>query len=60
MIISVLVAFASTMPGAKRVDLFFVPAKNDPMAAMPSAMPAWPFLAIACPTCSAEHESMAR
>jgi hypothetical protein len=26
------------------VDLFFVPAKNDPMAAMPSAMPAWPFL----------------
>ena len=35
---------------AAMTNVATVPAMNDPMAARPRARPAWPFLAISCPS----------
>jgi hypothetical protein len=59
-IISVLVAFARTMPGAKRGRPIFCTGKERSDGCDAECDAGLAFLAIACPTCSAEHESMAR
>src|SRR6266540_3487665 len=43
-------SLVSGAPMAAMTRVATVPAQNDAMAAMPSAMPAWPFFAIACPS----------
>ena len=48
-------SLVSGAPIAAMTSVATVPAKNEAMAAIPSAMPAWPLRAMACPSSVGDH-----